>query len=267
MTKTNVFADLAIGRTVPGSSLLHQAPPLGKAALLCLLAVGTFGLTSTLSVAIVGLSLSLLAALARIPQTMFWRSLRPLLPIAFFTILSGLFFQGPPAGSHLFKASWEGLHLGALYSARLLLITLISSLFFLTTPADHAVALGITLLTPLRLIGIEPKELSLLVHLAYRFIPLLTHEIEAMNQGRRARGLSPPQGLIHRIKDVRDRVTSLVICAIHRAEITAMALEDRMIVENWKAPPLFHGRWIGLLPLGIALGFELLAHVYDGAWL
>lgn len=227
--------------------------------MLSLVALAGFWLESATAFALIGTALALCARGAGIPQTVFWRSLRPLLLLAAFTMLAGAFLNHP-AGSLLHPVfSWSGLHKGALFAARMLLITLLTTLFFLTTRPHEAISLGVRLMAPLRLLGIEAKELSLLVHLAYRFVPLLTAELEEMRWGRLARNLTPPKGPLERVRNALDAMVSVVIGALHRAETTGLALEQRGLIDRWQPARLSGGSLVALWPslllatLGIAL--------------
>jgi energy-coupling factor transporter transmembrane protein EcfT len=222
---------------------------LGKAAFFTLVAVSAFWLQSASAFALLGAAASLLAALARLPQRLLWGSLRPLLLLALFTVLAGAFANHPGATLLCPEFSWPGLHTGALYAARLLLITLLTTLFFLTTRPDDAISLGVRLLAPLRLIGISARELSLLVHLAYRFVPLLARELEEMRWGRLARNLPGPSGPCARAQQAAETVIAVVIGSLQRAEITAMAMQQRGLLDSWRPLPLGRGRLAALWPL------------------
>lgn len=225
--------DIAIGRKVEGDSPLHRARPLGKAVLFTLVATATFYFQSATSFLILGLLLCVLSELSRVSRRLFWRSLRPVYVLALFTILAGAFVNHPGASTLHPSFAWNGLHLGGLYAARLVLITLLTTLFFLTTRPNEAVALGITLLKPLRLLGIDQHELSLLVHLAYRFVPLLRREIEEVSLGRKARNLPPSGNPFRRFKEGADTLIFLFVGALKRAESTSYALEDRGVLDSW----------------------------------
>lgn len=213
------------------------------------LAVAAFWLNSATAFAALGLALALTAKVSGLPQRTFWRSLRPLLAIAAFTLLAGAFLTSTPTTPFQLGFTYAGLHKGALYAARLLLITLFTTLFFLTTKPDDAISLGVRLMAPLKLIGIEAKELSLLVHLAYRFVPLLSREVEEMRRGRQARNLTPERGPLARLRETADTIVTIIIGALHRAEVTAMAMEQRGVLEHWKPAAISRGRPAGLWPL------------------
>lgn len=265
--KASPFSELAIGRYLPGDSPLHHAPAIGKAALLAAIGVSGFWLHSAAAFTALGLALSGIARLAGVPQVVLWRSVRPLLLLAALTVAAGAFLQ-PPVGSLWHpQFSWAGLHKGALYAARLLLITLLTTVFFLTTPSDDAISLGVRLLAPLRLLGIDSKELSLLVHLAYRFMPLLIRELDEMRWGRQARNLPPARGPLAGPRQAVDSLVTVVISALHRAETTGMAMEQRGLLQHWQPVPPRTGRWSGLWPLlGSGALVALLLVLDPGLW-
>ena len=225
--------EIAIGRHVEGNSPLHHARASWKACLFGLVAISTFFFSSAGSFLALGIVLGLLSLSCQIPQRLFWRSLRPVNLLALFTILAGAFINHQGASPLAPSFSWQGLHTGGLYAARLVSITLLTTLFFLTTRSQDAIALGIKALRPLRVLGVEQQEMALLVHLAYRFVPLLSREIDEVEQGRRARNLGPEKGHLAKLKASIDKLTFLFVGAIKRAETTAYALEDRRIIEHW----------------------------------
>lgn len=233
---TGTFLDeIALGRYIPGESPLHRASAYWKALVFGFLAVAIFFFHSASAFLIVGLCIAFCSLSAGIPQKLFWRSLRPVNLLAIFTIAAWAYINHGDASLMAPKFSWQGLQIGGLYAGRLLVITLLTTLFFLTTRPAEAIGLGIRSLTPLRLIGITQEELSLLVHLAYRFVPLLRREIEEMRLGRKARNLPSPRGLFKRIQAATNTLVYIFVGALHRAETASFALEERRAAENWKA--------------------------------
>lgn len=230
---TSFLDELALGRYLAADSPLHAAPAGAKAFLLSAVACASFALNSALGFALIGLGIAAAARLSKIPQVTLWRSLRPLLLLAGFTMLAGAFLNHPQGSFFQPVFSWGGLHQGALYAARLLVITLLTTLFFLTTLPDEAIALGIRVMAPMKLFGIDSKELSLLVHLAYRFVPSLVREIEAMRLGRQARNLGPARGPWGKTREAVDSLVSLLVGSLHRAEATGLAIEQRGLLEHW----------------------------------
>lgn len=252
--------EIAVGRYIDGDSPLHRAHTGWKAFLFTSLAVVCFFLHSAGSFFLVGALIGSLSLAAGLPQQLFWRSLRPVNLLALFTILAGAFINHPQGSVLNPVFSWTGLQVGGLYAARLVCITLLTTLYFLTTPPKEAIRLGINLLRPLRLMGIDKQELSLLVHLAYRFVPMLRREIEEVRMGREARNLPQPQAFGARMKTGSETLTFLFVGALHRAETTAYALEERRVLESWRERELEErpsgaGGWMLAL---VALGAMIL---------
>ena len=163
---TGSFLDeIALGRYVPGTSPLHKTAPAWKALLFSAVAVASFFFQSATSFLVLGLCLAVCSLGSGLPQKLFWRSLRPINLLALFTILTWAFINHNQASIFHPQFSWQGLHIGGLYAGRLAIITLLTTLFFLTTRPAEAIGLGIKSLAPLRLFGTSQEELSLLVHL------------------------------------------------------------------------------------------------------
>jgi energy-coupling factor transport system permease protein len=254
--------EIALGRYIEGGSPLHLAGTGWKFTVLAVVASITFLFQSASAFVVVGAVTALVAWRAGLPQRLFWRSLRPVNMLAIFTLVAGAFLNHAQAGALHPTFSWPGLHTGGLYAARLVLLTLMTTLFFLTTRPADAIKFGIFLLKPLKWLGIDQQELSLLVHLAYRFVPLLRKELKEFSAGREARNL-PSKGPFGRFTQAQEALTFLFVGALHRAEITGLALQQRRVLDEWQsAAPSAHrglGGWMSLLYLasaGIALWID-----------
>lgn len=234
---TGTFLDeIALGRYIEGNSPLHKAGTEWKACAFTLVGCVAFFLHGASAFLLLGVGVALVSRQAQLPQLLFWRSLRPINLLAIFTIIAAAFWNDPTSTMLHPVFSWQGLHSGGIYAARLVLITLLTTLFFLTTRPAEAIRFGILLLTPLRFLGIQRQELSLLVHLAYRFVPLLRREIQELSAGRKARNLPAPRTPLAKARQAQEALVFLFVGALHRAEITGLALEQRRVVEEWSSP-------------------------------
>ena len=225
--------EIALGRHIPGDSSLHLAGTKRKTLSFAFVAISTFFYQSGLSFLSIGLGIAFLSWSSSLPQNLFWRSLRPVNLLALFTIASGAFINHQQASILQPSFSWLGLHSGGLYAGRLAVITLLTTLFFLTTQPQHAINLGIKCLRPLRLLGISAQELSLLDHLSYRFVPLIQRELKEMQRGRKARNLPQERGFIGQLKMGLDMIVFLFVGALRRAETMSFALEQRRVIQGW----------------------------------
>ncbi len=258
--RRGLLDEIALGRYLPGDSDLHRAAPAWKATIFATAALLSFLFDSAVSFVILGAVLSLLAARGGLPQRRLWRSLRPVTLLGWCALLTWAFFNHGQSSWDQIVFVWDGLKTGGLYAARLFVITLLTTLFFYTTPPQPAIRLGVTCLSPLRLTGVDRKELSLLVHLAYRFLPLLANETREMQSGRIARGLPEPKGLWARLQDAHDRLIALLLNALERAEIAALTLEQRNVIERWEGtseagPTGWGGLSLTLLALSLPLAW------------
>jgi biotin transport system permease protein len=99
--------------------------------------------------------------------------LKAMLPL----ILGLGIFQG-------FVISWE---LAALSVTRLLLMIMLADLVTATTPMQEMMRVILPWLRPLRVIGVDPKKLSLAVALVIRFVPVLLAQWQAHSEAWSAR--------------------------------------------------------------------------------
>ena len=99
--------------------------------------------------------------------------LKAMLPL----ILGLGIFQG-------FVISWE---LAALSVTRLLLMIMLADLVTATTPMQEMMRVILPWLRPLRVIGVDPKKLSLAVALVIRFVPVLLAQWQAQSEAWSAR--------------------------------------------------------------------------------
>jgi biotin transport system permease protein len=99
--------------------------------------------------------------------------LKAMLPL----ILGLGIFQG-------FVISWE---LAALSVTRLFLMIMLADLVTATTPMQEMMRVILPWLRPLRVIGVDPKKLSLAVALVIRFVPVLLAQWQAQSEAWSAR--------------------------------------------------------------------------------
>jgi biotin transport system permease protein len=107
-----------------------------------------------------------------------WRLLRPLLVLM--AVIFALYY-------------WSGqLQAGALVMLRILTLVLLANLVTLTTRVDEMMAALLPLFRPLKVFGLSPRRLSLMVALAIRFVPLLFERFTELAEAWRARSPRRP---------------------------------------------------------------------------
>ncbi len=188
----------------PGATPLHRLPAGAK--------VGTLAVAAVLALAIddrrllAGLVVLVLAgyALARVPPRVVLGQLR----------LAG----GAFAGLLLLHLVFGDVAAGVAPALRLVLLLLLSTLVTLTTRTTAMVDLVVRLAAPLRLVGVDPERVGLLLALAIRFVPVVGGLARDVREAQRARGVE---------RDLRAFAVPLLVRALRLADLLGDAIDAR----------------------------------------
>jgi energy-coupling factor transport system permease protein len=240
MSEFEVLRSLAFGQYLPTDSVLHRLDPRVKltGAVLLTLVLMVRGGTS---VALLGLALALtLLGLARVPLGHALRGLRPLLPLFLIVLLLQLLFYphsaAVQAGS-LVVWQWgpvliSGASLVALVAMLLRMVAIVLLLTLLTAIADTSdLTHGVEgVLRPFQGLGLPAHELSLVLVVTLRFVPLLGQELERLMKAQAARGADFGRGrggFVPRVRRTFPLIVPLFVAALRRSEELAVAMEAR----------------------------------------
>ena len=201
---TTFLGSLLIGSYAPGNSLLHRTPLWGKSSLCAclLLALAVTGWEVALYVLFFCFILSWSAGmrirtLLKIVYTLRW-----------LIILLGLYY--------LFWGTWQN---AVDVMCTMLDAVLISRILLTTTPLPLLLDGIIWLLTPLKLLGLSPKRIGLMLALVIRSIPAIMDNWGALQHAAHARGL--PKHSAWRL------LVPLVVQTVGYAQITGDVLTAR----------------------------------------
>ena len=168
--------------------------------------------------------------ISRIPLSMIWKSMKPVVPIVIFTAVLNLFLStGDPLWQWKFlKITREGIETAVFMSVRILCLIAGTSLLTYTT-SPIALTDGIErLLSPLKKIKLPVHELAMMMSIALRFIPTLIEETDKIMNAQKARGAQLDTGkMTDRVKALVPVLIPLFISAFRRADELAMAMECR----------------------------------------
>ena len=226
-----MLKDITLGQYFPGNSLLHKLDPRMKLVLTLFFIVLVFLPQNWFGLGLVLAFLGVVVALSRLPVSLLWRSMKPVLFIVLFTAVLNILYVHE--GTTLLQ--WQFIHVttgglenAAFIAVRILcLITGSSLLTYTTTPT--ALTDGIErLLSPLKLIKINPHELAMMMTIALRFIPTLMEETDKIMAAQKARGADMESGgLLSRVKALVPVLIPLFVSSFRRAYELAMAMECR----------------------------------------
>ena len=168
--------------------------------------------------------------ISRIPLSMIWKSMKPVVPIVIFTAVLNLFLStGDPLWQWKFlKITKEGIETAVFMSVRIL--CLIAGTSLLTyTPSPIALTDGIErLLSPLKKIKLPVHELAMMMTIALRFIPTLIEETDKIMSAQKARGADLESGGVMQLaKALLHILLPLFVSAFIRADELALAMECR----------------------------------------
>ena len=147
-----------------------------------------------------------------------------------FAVVFNLFLTpGTPAVTiWKLKITWEGIEMASKMAVRLIMLIIGSSLMTLTTTPNHLTDGLESLLNPLKKLKVPVHEVSMMMSIALRFIPILLEETDKIMKAQIARGADFENGsLIQRAKAMVPLLVPLFIAAFRRANDLAMAMEAR----------------------------------------
>ncbi len=199
----------ALALYVRGTSPVHRSPAGLKLLALAGLSVLLFAVP-TVPVAAGALAAVLVVGVvaARLPMSLLARQVRVvwvwLVALAVVTAIVG------------------GVASAALVTLRLLALVLGAAVVTATSRVSELVAVVEWLCAPLRLVGVRPARIGLLVALTLRFIPLVAERADRVREAQAARG-----GTVRGVRALVTLVVPLLVQVLQLAHTTAEALDAR----------------------------------------
>jgi biotin transport system permease protein len=193
-----------LGLYLPGSSPLHRLPAGVKLGALALAGAGSVWVDTPAQTAAALIIVLALHPLGRSPARVVTDMLRPLLwvlvPLSVFQVI----VAGPARA--------------AVVVGVILALVLLANLVTLTTRTTDLIDVVVTLCRPVRVLGVDPVRVGLLLNLAIRCVPLVIELATEVRDAQRARGLeSSPRAL----------VVPLLVRTLRRADEIGEALVAR----------------------------------------
>lgn len=166
---------MTLGLYLPGGSVLHRLPPGAKLAFLVLAGAASIFVRSPWQVAAGLVGVVCLYFLAGLSPRVLWAQVRPLW---WLLLLLG--------GFHLVVNGWARavVVLGVLVG-----LVLLAALVTLTTRTTALVDVVVRVLGPLRLVGVHPERVGLLLSLGIRSVPVVVGLAAEVREAQLARGL------------------------------------------------------------------------------
>ena len=214
-----MLRDITLGQYYPVDSLLHRLDPRTKL-------FGTLVYIVTLFIAdniwaYLAATIFLITAikLSNVPVKFMVRGLNFNL---FLTPGTPIFKIG------FLQMTWEGLQFAAFMAIRLVYLVMGSTILTLTTTPNQLTDGLEKSLGFLKKVGVPVHEVSMMMSIALRFIPILIEETDKIMKAQMARGADFESGnLIQKAKSMVPLLVPLFVSAFRRATDLAMAMEAR----------------------------------------
>ena len=226
-----MLKDITLGQYFPGKSPVHKLDARFKLILTVAFIVMLF-MAKNMWGLLIGAGFTLLSfLLSRIPLSLMWKSIKPIIPLVFFTALLNLFFvkTGEPVFEWKFiTITDEGYRTAIFMVSRIVFLIVGSSLLtYTTSPIDLTDAIE-RLLSPLKIFKVPVHELAMMMTIALRFIPTLLEETDKIMNAQKARGSELDTGSFRdKVKGMVPIFIPLFVSSFRRAEELATAMECR----------------------------------------
>lgn len=226
-----MIRDITIGQYYPAQSPIHRLDPRVKIVCTLIFLVSLFVQNSVLGYALAFVFLACMIHVSKVPAKFIGKGLKPIVILLLFTVAMNLFLtRGGAVLFHwgIITITETGLRTSVFMAVRLVLLVAGSSLMtFTTTPNGLTDGLE-KLLHPLNRIHVPVHEVSMMMSIALRFIPILLEETDKIMKAQIARGADFESGnIIQRAKAMIPILVPLFVSAFRRANDLAMAMEAR----------------------------------------
>ena len=225
-----MLRDITLGQYYPTDSVLHRLDPRTKLFGTLVYIVTLFLADSLFGYAAAALFLVLAIKLSNVPVKFMVRGLKAIVFLLLISVSFNLFLT---PGTPIFKIgflqmTWEGLELATFMAVRLIFLVMGSTILTLTTTPNQLTDGLEKSLGFLNRVGVPVHEVSMMMSIALRFIPILVEETDKIMKAQMARGADFESGnLIQTAKAMVPLLVPLFISAFRRATDLAMAMEAR----------------------------------------
>jgi energy-coupling factor transport system permease protein len=230
------FRNVSIGRYVDVDSPVHRLSPVAKYLWLLVIVLCVSMSGSGLVVCAAAAVSLIFAKLARVKLGFLLRGILPLLPLLGIAAAFQALLSWPSDTSSAIVAlgpisltARELVAIGLMALRFMAMMTAIGLFTSVTSEGDTARGVE-DLFKPLTRIGFPARGLSLMIAVAFRFIPIVAGEFESVVKAQAARGAdfgAGARGPIRKVKAYLPLLVPVTLRALERAEALGDAMEAR----------------------------------------
>ena len=225
-----MIRDITIGQYYPAKSVLHRLDPRTKFLGTLGFLISVFLFHTFLGYAVATVFLVAMIAISKVPVKFMFKGLKAIVMILLITVVFNIILTPGEVlwRFGIIKVTKEGLVLAGRMAIRLVYLVIGSSIMTLTTTPNHLTDGMEKGLAPLNKLHVPVHEVSMIMSIALRFIPILLEETDKIMKAQIARGADMESGnLIQKAKAMIPILVPLFVSAFRRANDLAMAMEAR----------------------------------------
>ncbi|MBE5882734.1 MAG: energy-coupling factor transporter transmembrane protein EcfT [Lachnospiraceae bacterium] len=225
-----MIRDITFGQYYQTDSVLHRLDPRVKLVGTIIYIISLFLYREAAPFLLALIFLAATIKISHVPFKYMVRGLKAVVILLLITAAFNMFLtQGEPLVTvWKLTITEEGLVSAIFIAVRLIFLIIGSSLMTLTTTPNQLTDGLEKLLSPLKVIKVPIHEISMMMSIALRFIPILLEETDKIMKAQMARGADFDSGnMIKKIKGMVPLLVPLFVSAFRRANDLAMAMEAR----------------------------------------
>lgn len=225
-----MIRDITIGQYYPTDSVIHKLDPRVKLVGTIVFIISLFVFRSWVGYVLATFVLAAVIKISKVPFKFMIRGLKSIVILLLITVIFNLFLTPGETLIQIWKLriTKEGVVTAVFMIFRLIYLIIGSSVLTLTTTPNHLTDGLEKGLNPLKKIKVPVHEISMIMSIALRFIPILLEETDKIMKAQMARGADfESGGLIKKAKSLVPLLVPLFISAFRRSNDLAMAMEAR----------------------------------------
>ena len=225
-----MLRDITLGQYYQTQSVIHRLDPRVKLIGTIVYIISLFLFQQFTGYLVAALFLAMVIKASNVPFRFMVRGMKAIMFLLCLTVVFNLFLTPGEPLVQLWKLTItkEGLKISVFMAIRLTFLIIGSSLMTLTTTPNNLTDGMEKLLKPLQKVRVPVHEISMMMSIALRFIPILMEETDKIMKAQIARGADFESGnVIKKAKAMVPLLVPLFISAFRRANDLAMAMEAR----------------------------------------
>lgn len=239
---------MIIGQFIPGAGFLYRLDPRTKIIMVMAVMISVLLHISGIYYAVLISLLIILLLTGGVSLRLMATNLKPAIWLIGITILFHFAFSGRSdpeiaISAGFISISKTAFNLALIYSARVMIFVLSTLCVALTTGPMSISEAVVSLIRPLRKVGLPVYDLGMIMFMALRFIPVLAGELQTIRNSQYLRGIDFSGNPMARIRSSLSIVLPLFFSTLRRADNLSIAIDTRGYIKGQPRGSLYQLRF------------------------